>query len=267
MADITSIRTERKIPGIGMADCLMFASPAATVNAAGEFARKAVRAWAEDGYWSGLGAQSTADFLASGHSREALRHFNRAQAALAQEHKLGGGQRPSVAGGAWVMPLVIQGNPLPARIKTREKLAPKNIRLLFNISGGVNAEEVARIGARIARACWDYQLAGGIVTLSVGFLGAHMRGTPNRHRYCLVESMVPLTSESAIALALSPVFFRAAIYPLCDRLNNPIDSECTLAQSVILTGLPPEFTVLSGMESRDLPKLKALGLSWEGEQA
>jgi len=174
--------------------------------------------------WCGLGSQSIREFFSDGYSTEALSQFSESLAQVQAQKALGGRLTPSVAGGAWVIPLVLQSHPMASRIRPREKLVPLNIRLRIGAMAMTSSGDITTNGAKVARALWDYALAGGIVSLT----SIHVHGyykQSNRGTYgCLIETRIPLSSESDIALACTTPLYRAAAIPLMQALS-PVDHD------------------------------------------
>lgn len=191
---------------------LSFSSPQemlAFVRADSKARKEAQRLVRDNGEtWAGLGAQPLTEFFSSGFSTHAIGLFEKALAKLEGEKLLGRGQAPTVAGGAWVMPLVVQNHPMAARRVTREKLAPKFLKVRLGTSGHIPAEALSEPSARIARALWDYQLKGGVVGLSL-WQAASFYGGANSPCYGFrVDCQVPLSSDAAVSTALSVALYR-----------------------------------------------------------
>lgn len=82
---------------------------------------RALATMADEASFSGI-TVPRAQWLASGVFPNALEAFNAATARLHADNLQPGTLRPAVAGGAWVVPLVLAGNPMPSRIRERSKL-------------------------------------------------------------------------------------------------------------------------------------------------
>ena len=240
----------------GNTDHMLLSSPAEALNLLTQFGKdRAENHWVSNGpQWTGLGSQSFSDFCTQGYSTEALRSFNLASAKLRAEHRIGGGIRPAVAGGAWVMPLVINSNPMPARQKIRAKLAPINLKLEITFHGGTDAQNIAKIGAALSRALWDYQMAGGAVSLTLAVWCGYDQRSEHKSRSAFVECRIPLVSESAIATVFSPVFYRACLFPLCDVLST------SGHDAMRVEGTPPGYTSIRGNFEQDKRAIQALGV-------
>lgn len=193
-------------------DYLSFPSPAAMFAALRE--GKGLPENAQD-LWelfgradSGLGGQSCQEFLTSRLARHALTDFNKASAKLHAAPVLGSRQSPAVCGGAWVIPSVLANHPMPARVRTRDKLPPKILKIRLGTNSGTPGDAMADPAARIARAVWDYQLAGGVTRVSLWF-GSNYPKTSFRGTAGLrVDCQIPLSDTAAFATAISVPFYR-----------------------------------------------------------
>lgn len=169
----------------------------------------------------GLKNQTIQEFDQTKKATYPLQCLESALARLDQKTTRPGGQRMAVTGGFWDTPSVIAALPLSARTRVRTKLPPKNIRIFIVYSGGVSSETMAPLTARIAKALWQYTLAGGAVSLTVQ-TGSAIRGQTGR---AVIETRVNTSDVSALALALSPVFMRSiSAALLCALSDKPSDS-------------------------------------------
>jgi hypothetical protein len=169
--------------------------------------------------WAGAGSQSFPDILSTGHATEPMRLFQEANAKLHSSHTLGGGLIAATCGGVWDIPSVIQGLPLSARVKPRTALPPKNLRVHMGISAGTRPETLAEAGAIVARALWDYALKGGVVSVVLIHREMYSARSSRDTKGLWVETNIPLTSESAFALAFSTVSFRFLFFYLAQILS------------------------------------------------
>lgn len=237
-------------------DYFAFSSPAemlAFVRSEPAILRKAQKIAEDEGQdWCGLGSQQVSQFLESGFSTHAMTLFSQAVAKLEAERKLGRGTAPAVNGGAWVMPLVLQGNPLAARRVTREKLAPKIVRARIGTNGSVNASVLTEPAARIARALWDYQMQGGIVNLSL-WQASQYQGEATTGAYGIrVDCQIPIVSDASFSTALS-----VALYRVCYlAIGNSI------GRSVYSLGVPspPDVIWLDGNKGQQDAALRKAGI-------
>lgn len=160
------------------------------------------------GYFCGLESQPLADFDSSGKANTAFDAFTAAVAKL-PDIKRAGTMRAAVSGSYWDVPSVLANLPLAARTRVKSRLAPVNFRIALDFSGAVDAKTVAPYTAKLARAIWDYQLAGGVCTLTV----LHLSDLSD-HSRIYAETRVNTSDMAALSLALSPICARALAYAL-----------------------------------------------------
>lgn len=188
--------------------------------------------------WLGLAKQSIPDFDKTGIATEPLRQLQDAQTKLPKQHTRLAQPHAAVTGGYWDTPSVLAGLPLSARTRKRAKLPPKDVKIAFFVSGGISAEAMAAITAKIAHAIWDYTLEGGAVNFSVAYCGQTHRSysshpTEEYSGFC-VEFKVNCSDTATMALGLSPTMCRAVGYPLicalteADRNGIPSPKGCPL---------------------------------------
>lgn len=168
--------------------------------------------------WSGI-TDTFEDWQRSGTYAQAYSEFQRAEAKLEADRFQPGAMRPAVAGGAWIVPLALAGNPMPARIRERTKLPPKNLELAVSVSCVVDWEDISHSMAKIARASWDYLQAGGAVRVTVNYCYAFSKAQ-GEARGALFSIDVPLTSASAFASAASAQEFRGASLCMAQSLSG-----------------------------------------------
>jgi hypothetical protein len=202
--------------------------------------------------WAGIQGQTGKEFASQGYSTRALALFREAQGKLASTPVLGSILHPAVAGGAWIIPLVLQSSPMPARMKKREKLPPMNLTVRLDPIAYNDETILAQNLAKITRALWDYQLAGGVVSLTV-FTTYNYRGTSDRGTTgFLFRCNVPITSESSLSLGCSVPFVRVMSFALGGELSPRGHDESFPVCKVF----PPDEFILSGDEARDKANLQ-----------
>jgi hypothetical protein len=157
--------------------------------------------WLSSPSWLGLGEQSVADFDATGCAKESLKAVQNAAAKMAQRPTKSSRPHAAITGGFWDVPSVLQGLPLAARARQRTKLPPRNIKLGISISADVDAAQMSALTVQLARAIWDYTLAGGAVRLSIGDF-SKVRNSP--YAGAMVECQVNCADVAALATVLSP---------------------------------------------------------------
>lgn len=180
-----------------------------------QFARdENASSWLSNPRWIGLEAQSVSDYDQTGIAQTPLTFLQNANAALPKRQTRLAQPHAAISGGYWDTPSVLANIPLAARTRKRAKLAPINIKIAFVLSGGVKSEAMAVQTARIARAIWDYTLAGGAVSLTVAHVGSYERRAENGTTGLAVEMRVNCSDQAALAQAISPVLGRACTFPL-----------------------------------------------------
>jgi hypothetical protein len=191
------------------------------------------RTWGTDSYWIGLNKQTLKSFHHSHIAEHSLSLMQKEQGKLPATLTKPGQVRASVTGGSWDIPAVLAGLPLSARQRQRTRLPPKEIRLAFFMSGGIDAESMAPLTAKIAHAIWQYTVAGGAVSLHIAFCGI-CRRTPE-NGLC-VETRVNTADSASLAAALSPVFFRAVSGRIITAFSLTPDESIPPPQSNPLPG-------------------------------
>lgn len=185
--------------------------------------------WVRNSPWAGLGSQTSESLDATGipeHSRDMLQ---KATAQLVRKPSKAGRVTPSIVGGSWSVPAVLANLPLAARSRARTKLPPLNIRLVCTYSASVDEARLSAIFAKLARAIWDYTLAGGAVDLRVYGIGFTRRTTTGA-KGLICETRVPASDMSQLALALSPMFLRAVTGPLMTAFSDSPDDSIMVPQ-------------------------------------
>lgn len=208
--------------------------------------------------WNGLGGQTRADLIATARGNNALAHFNKASAKLqADSLRIGGRAIPAVTGGAWNIPAYLSGNPLCARTKPRTKLPHKDFRFTLQCSAYVDEAELGAIGATIARALWNYTLAGGSATLTMFYVYGFSENSPAGAEACCFEVNIPLASSNALALAMSAAFYRSILMLAVADGISPTRGDCIPMKRHIA---PANCVALRGQWSEDRSKLEAIGI-------
>lgn len=213
---------------------------------AGRFLRTDIDEHCKNARFSGIG-QSGDDVLRAGFYTQAFEEFKRAEAKLEADRFQPGLLRPMVAGGAWIVPLVLAGNPMPARIRERSKLPPKNLELCVNVVHYIKWQDITASMARIARAAWDYVQAGGTVSLTVHYIYQFTK-PQDGHEGFLASIKVPLTNQASFASACSAQEFRGIGIAVARALSGYRDDSLPLGRLVKraslldVTGRPQDDT-------------------------
>lgn len=186
-----------------LADCFAAAQEAFSQN------RQAFTATISED-WAGIGEQWP-EYLRQQGAQKALDAFRAAQASF----PLHGAPDAPIArpnGGAWVIPEVLIGSPLPARIRPRTALPLRKLQMHLSFSANIDYAVVAGNTARIARAAWEYVLKGGIVECSAIYEAQYSSDRPTERGTSGVVFIIHanLASEWEIAQAISVQVFRGA---------------------------------------------------------
>lgn len=249
----------RQIPG-GTVDYKFFPSPSAMlawVNAHDETRQCSIDMANNGERWCGLGGQSIENLLSTGKGENSLRAFSRAQAKLEAEFRALDRPQPAIAGGAWVIPSVLAGNPMSARMKPRTRLPHKDFRFMLQVSAFTHQEDLSAVMAKIARAAWDYTLAGGTVSLTMFYVyGYRHKGEKGEEGLC-IEMQIPLNDSSALALALSCAVYRPVLMGIASKGTSPCHND-SIPMKFHLE--PQSATLLRGEPREDFPRLAQLGI-------
>lgn len=213
---------------------------------------RSLAALADDGSFSGITIPRK-QWLASGVFPNALEAFNAATARLHAENLQPGTLRPMVAGGAWVVPLVLAGNPMPSRIRERSKLPPKSIRVGVTVRAFRAWQGLADPLAKLAHGAWEYLQAGGAITVEVWHCTHYDNPMPDGAQGLVVKIKCPLTDKAAFASALSVQCKRGATLSLA----NAIAGRLQKLPTCYVEGLES----LSADPTRDAETLKKLGIA------
>lgn len=212
----------------------------------------------ETSKWAGLKGQTLIDLVTTGRGVNALEAFNSASAKLETHHlAIGGRPVPAIAGGAWVIPAYLASNPLAARLKPRARLPHKDFRFELQCSAYVDQAELGSIGATIARAVWNYTLAGGSATLTMLYTYGFTHPPKNAPVAARFEVTIPLSSENSLALAVSTAFYRPVLMHLASHALSPLEGD-SIPMRRELT--PPGVQPLRGEWGYDVTPLAALGI-------
>lgn len=204
--------------------------------------------------WCALAGQPEQEFLATGISTAAHSAFQQATAKLHADRLMPGVVKPAIAGGAWVIPLVLAGNPMAARLKERTKLPPLNIDLGITLMARTDADALTRSLAPLAHAAWEYLQAGGVVSLTTHYTWG-FRTQQDGHSGVVISIKAPLTNQAAFATAISVQFSRCYALIVGQSLSGVPDGR---------DGMPlaywykPGLHLLNGQGQGDRDALAAL---------
>lgn len=205
------------------------------------------------GSWSGLGSETGLDATMAGYSQNALKAFESASAALGPS-KARGTPQLSNQGPAFSMARVIQGHPVASFKRPKTKLPPVSLDLTVNAWCGRKPEDIQNALAKIARAVWDYQVAGGPVSLTVHHL-YHFTQARDGHWGFMASLKIPLSNGSQFATGASLQMFRGLAMPLASTLSGDPGDGLPLA-----TWDNPKTLPISGEPSEDAAILAKLAI-------
>jgi len=171
-------------------------------------------------HWAGVESESLTDFTQNGVSKDAFAAFDAATTSLHADRFQPGAPVAAVAGGAWVVPLVLANHPMAARLRTRTKLPPKNIDIAVTVSASVKWQTLTNSLARLAHAAWAYIEAGGAVRLTVHHISGFSKERHGAHGI-IVSLQAPLTSKAGFATACSTQVKRAHVIELAIGCGEP----------------------------------------------
>jgi hypothetical protein len=225
---VTALRGEFRIINAGesRAHYKLFPSPGAFlawVSANEKLKKTLERRGDKDKEWCGLGEQTIGEIISKGYADKPLADMRKANANLNPGTlALGGRLIPSVAGGVWNVPEYLSGNPLCARVKPREKLPAKTIRVGFRAVSTVAPEKISTFSAMLTRAIWSYTLKGGAVSLRVSYNMHYRQQSPDGADGCIIELTIPLSSESSFAFGFSTAIYRGFMLGIASRAMSPV---------------------------------------------
>jgi hypothetical protein len=209
--------------------------------------------------WEGLAGQDFLDLIKTGRGTNATASFNKAQAKLkTNKLAIGGAPVPALTGGAWVIPAYLSGNPLCARTRPRAKLPHRDFRFSLQCSAWVDQAELGSIGATIARAIWDYTLAGGTCSLTMFYTyGFGIKAPENGAEAVCFEVNIPISGITSIALALSTAFYRPVLMNAVSYAISPKNADSIPMKRHLQ---PRDVVALEGTWSTDRAPLAAVGI-------
>ena len=186
---------------------------------------RAVKAFRESSSWSkwaGFADQTPEDVFQTQTIREAIVAF-RAASGKIETHLTPGAVNYSPVGASFSMGKFLTGHPVCAFKREKTKLPSKTINISVNCSAYKNHAALAAPLSRIIRAAWEYQNAGGLVTLTVNYIHQFSRpqiwnDTP--HAGLITTIAIPLTNPGILATAASVQFYRGLSIPVAAHLSG-----------------------------------------------
>jgi|SRR6478736_1048448 len=203
--------------------------------------------WHSGSIWEGLDKQKREDFDKTHIADYPLSLVKSESAKLPHKATRLSNPRAAVTGAVWNIPAVLANIPLSARTRQRAKLPPKAFKLGFFMSAGIDAETMGKLTARIARAIWDYTMAGGSASLTIAMCGNYRFVTSTGTKGLIVETKVNCSDIAGISLALSPAFFRTICGPLMTACSDARGDGIPCPQH---SPLPADYLWLGGIMDR-----------------
>ena len=201
--------------------------------------------------WAGI-SDTLPTMLSTATYSDALREFNATKARLESSHFQLGSPRPAVAGGAWIIPLCLSSNPLPARLRPRTKLPPINLEVSLSVVNFIEWQDITKSVATLARAIWNYIQAGGAATLTVHYcLGFN---APQGGHHGFISSLtIPTSNIAAFASAASAQEFRGLFLSFALALSGRSGD-----LGIVTEWKKPGLAYLSGKPEDDAKVLQKL---------
>lgn len=203
--------------------------------------------------WAGFRSESNSDAINAGVSRDAHKTMQANHAALEAPLKAPGRAIPSPVGGAFNIGRILNGHPLSAYRRPRVTLPPKTIVIALSVSCSIDESTISKTVSKIARAAWEYHLAGGIVNVTFQTLCFYSRAPASGEKGMLISLILPLADVSALATGASLQAFRGFGIPIMQAYSG--ETHDPLWPGDILT--PGVFT-LSGDQRKDDAILQSL---------
>lgn len=172
--------------------------------------------------WLGFGKQEKIAALDAGVIDTALEAFQKAQGGL-ETHFTRAAPVLAPVGTAFSIGRIIQGHPKAALYRPKAKLPAKRIEVCLSVSGSVPADQIAAQMSKIAKAIWQYSMAGGVVEFSVAFLCAfHQNQTwqGQSHTGFLDVLTINPSNAAQYSTAASGQFFRGFYISLAQALSG-----------------------------------------------
>jgi len=208
--------------------------------------------------WCGFRGQTLEDAFKTGSITAAIEDFQKAQARMVAP-LIRGKLNYSPVGGAYNVGRYLAGHPVIMYNREKTKLPPKTIELVIRCSASLEPSALAGPLTRIIRAAWDYQTAGGIVTLRVNYFHTFSRAQDWNgilHKGMITTLDIPLANPGLLASAASVQFYRGVSMPLACYLSGQFGDGLPSAN---WTG--PGLYTLSGIKGQDDAVLEALSIA------
>ena len=172
--------------------------------------------------WCGFRGQTLSDVFSTGSITAAIEDFKKAQSKMVSPLTRGKLDYSPV-GGSFNTGRFLTGHPVCMYNRQKTKLPPKTIELVIRCSAGLSPDALAAPLTKIIRAAWDYQNAGGIVTLRVNYFHTFSKAQEwkgKMHKGMLTTIDIPLSNPGILATAASVQFYRGVSMPLACYLSG-----------------------------------------------
>lgn len=172
--------------------------------------------------WCGFGEQTLANAIETRNITRAVEEFQKAKARI-DAQLTRGAVSYSPVGASFSVGRFLSGHPVSAFKREKTKFPPKTINLSIKCSAGLAPSALSAPLVKIVRAAWEYQAAGGIVSLTVNYFHTFdepqdWNGIP--HRGLITSITIPLSNPGILASAASVQFYRGISMPIAVYLSG-----------------------------------------------
>lgn len=204
--------------------------------------------------WCGFRGQTLSDVFSTGSITAAIEDFKKTQSKMVSPLTRGKLDYSPV-GGSFNTGRFLTGHPVCMYNSQKTKLPPKTIELVIRCSANLEPSALAAPLVKIIRAAWDYQNAGGLVTLTVHYF--HTFSRPQvwnniPHQGLITSISIPLSNPGILATAASVQFYRGVSMPLARYLSGQFGDGLTVEDWTGpglygLKGLPSDSAALDAL--------------------
>jgi hypothetical protein len=208
--------------------------------------------------WCGFRGQTLENAFKTGSITAAIEDFQKAQAGMTAQLTRGKIEYSPV-GGSFNTGRFLTGHPICMYNRQKTKLPPKTIELVIRCSASLKPSALSGPLTRIIRAAWEYQTAGGLVTLRVNYFHTFSEAQAwngINHKGMITTLDIPLANPGLLASAASIQFYRGISMPLACYLSGEFGDGLPIAD---WTG--PGLFTLSGIKGQDDLVLEALRIA------
>jgi hypothetical protein len=205
--------------------------------------------------WAGTDLDTVEGVLKGGTYTRAFYEFEKTRAKLEASHYQPDAPKPAVSGGVWIIPLVLSGNPMAARIRPRAKLPPVDMHITLSVVNFIAWEDITRSIATLARGVWNYIQAGGAATLTIHYVGG-FHEPQNDHKGFIASIKVPTSNIASFASCASAQEFRGMFLSFAQSLSGKYQDTCSVTK-----WNKPGLHYISGDPAQDAKVLQALRIT------